>query len=172
MKYQVVYSSNTGNTEKVAKAIFSAIPGFEKDIVRFEEQIIPVDADVYFVGFGIHKGACPMILLDFLSELHQKKIVIFGTCGLGSDEPYYRCLEDEVKAWIADDSEWIGSFMCQGKMPINVRNKYVEMLGQGNDPKIEKMIHNFDLAMTHPDNNDLQNATAFVEKMIRKIKEY
>ena len=170
MKYQVIYTSSTGNTEKMAKAMFAAIPGLDKDIIRFEEGMQPEDADIYFIGFGIHKGTCSMQLLDFMSELHHKKIILFGTCGLGSDEEYYKCLEDDVKAWIADDSECIGCFMCQGKMPISVRNKYMDMMGQGNDEKIEKMIRNFDKAMTHPDESDLRNAVAFVEGMIRKLE--
>ena len=170
MKYQVIYTSSTGNTEKMAKAIFAAIPGLDKDIVRFDQETVRSEADVYFIGFGIHKGTCSMQLLDFLSELHNKKIVLFGTCGLGSGEEYYKCLEDDVKAWIADDSECVGCFMCQGRMPISVRNKYTEMMGQGNDEKIEKMIRNFDKAMTHPDESDLRNAVAFVEGMIRKLE--
>jgi len=169
MKYQVIYSSSTGNTEKIAKAIFAAIPGHDKDILRFDQEEMRGEADIYFVGFGIHKGTCSMQMLDFLSELHDKKVVLFGTCGLGCDEEYYRCLEDEVKAWVADDSECLGSFMCQGKMPISVRNKYMEMMGQGNDLKIERMIRNFDQAMTHPDARDIEKATEFVEKIIKQI---
>ena len=38
MKTQVLYMSRTGNTEKIAQAIFSAIPGKNKDIARFAGQ--------------------------------------------------------------------------------------------------------------------------------------
>ncbi len=34
MKTQVLYKSRTGNTEKLAKAIFAAVPGSDKDIAQ------------------------------------------------------------------------------------------------------------------------------------------
>lgn len=36
MKTQVLYKSRTGNTEKLAKAIFEAIPGQCKDIAPLD----------------------------------------------------------------------------------------------------------------------------------------
>ena len=36
MKTQVLYKSRTGNTEKLAKAIFAAVPGSDKDIARLD----------------------------------------------------------------------------------------------------------------------------------------
>ncbi len=167
MKYQVVYMSNTGNTEMIAKKIFADLPGQDKDIVRYEPNASIPEADVYFVGFWIHKGTCSMNLLEFISELHEKKIALFGTCGMGADLNYYKRLAEDVEAWIADDSECLGTFFCQGKMPMSVRNRYEEMLGQGNDKMIRKMIQNFDSALTHPDNNDLQHATEFVQRVTR-----
>lgn len=50
MDYLVVYTSNTGNTEKVAMKIFDSIPGRSKDIQRLEE-LRDGEADTYFVGF-------------------------------------------------------------------------------------------------------------------------
>ncbi len=166
MKYQVVYMSNTGNTEMIAKRIFADLPGQDKDIVRFEPDVRIPEADVYFIGFWIHKGTCSMNLLDFISELHGKKIALFGTCGMGADLKYYKRLSEDVEAWIADDSECLGTFLCQGKMPMSVRNRYEGMSGQGNDDMIRKMIQNFDSALTHPDKNDLQHAAEFVQKVI------
>gem|GEM_PF-3867522 len=37
MDYLVVYTSNTGNTQKVAMKIFKTLPGKSKDIVSLEE---------------------------------------------------------------------------------------------------------------------------------------
>ena len=37
LKYQVVYASRTGNTQKVAAKIFETLPGTSKDIQKVEE---------------------------------------------------------------------------------------------------------------------------------------
>ena len=68
MEYLVVYSSQTGNTQKLALEIFEALPGKSKDIQKIEEQ--SGEADTYFVGFWIHRGICGRDILDFLEGLH------------------------------------------------------------------------------------------------------
>jgi len=166
MKYQIIYTSKTGNTEKVAKKIFEVLPGNEKDIERFEPGIKTADADLYFIGFWINRGTCSMDLIDYIAQLHGKKIVLFGTCGMASDEAYYKKLMDEVEVWIPEDSECVGRFMCQGKMPMTVREKYQGMLGNGNDEQVQRMIHNFDTALTHPDQEDMCHVKEFVETIL------
>lgn len=57
----------------------------------------------------------------------------------------------------------IGSFMCQGKMPMAVRERYEKMLASPNPaPNLEQMIQNFDQALSHPDGEDLQRLTQAV----------
>lgn len=167
MKYQVIYTSKTGNTEKIAKKIFEVLPGMEKDIVRFEPGMQISDAEIVFVGFWINRGTCSMDLLDYISQLHGKKIALFGTCGMGTDDAYYKKLTDEIEAWLPDDSICMGTFMCQGKMPMSVREKYESMLGNGNDEWVQRMIRNFDTALTKPDKEDLNHAANFIKEMIK-----
>ncbi|MDD2973283.1 MAG: flavodoxin family protein [Lachnospiraceae bacterium] len=169
MKYQVIYISKTGNTEKIAKKIFEVLPGMEKDIMRFDPGMEIGDADVVWVGFCVNRGTCSMDLLDYLSELHEKKIVLFGTCGMGSDASYYKRIMDEIVAWIPDDSECLGTFMCQGKMPMSIREKYESMLGNGNDGQLQALIRNFDEALLRPDKDDLKHTAEFVNRMLEKI---
>ena len=48
LKYQVVYASRTGNTQKIAAKIFETLPGTSKDIQKVEEA--GKEADVYFAS--------------------------------------------------------------------------------------------------------------------------
>ncbi|MEG1847868.1 MAG: flavodoxin family protein [Lachnospiraceae bacterium] len=167
MKTNVVYMSKTGNTEKLAKEIFNTIPGKDKDIREFEVNHQSSEGDIYFVGFWVNRGTCSMDLLEYLSGLHQKKIAIFGTCGMGSDEAYYKRIEDNIQVWLPEDCEYAGAFLCQGKMPMSVRDKYTEMLGSGKDERqIQQMIQNFDQGMTHPDKQDLSRMREFVQQVL------
>lgn len=168
MDYMVVYSSKTGNTKQIATEIFSALPGMSKDMQNIEEYN-GKDADIFFVGFWANRGSCDMSVIDLVSELHGKKIALFGTCGFGGDEEYYKTIEQKVSVWIPDDCEYIGAFMCQGKMPMQIRKKYEISM---EDPKQEvmrkKMLQNFDEALFHPNETDFQNAREFVEKVINQ----
>ncbi|MDD3140365.1 MAG: flavodoxin family protein [Lachnospiraceae bacterium] len=173
MKYGIIFVSKTGNTEKLAKAIYESIPDNSKDIQRLTEESEYDLADTVFVGFWTDHGTCSMEVLNYLSELHDKNIVLFGTCGMGADEAYYRRIEKQVNVWISDDNNYLGIFMCQGKMPMNIRNKYEAILEQGNqDDKALKMIRNFDEALLHPNQEDYEKADAFVNKIINKLADY
>lgn len=161
-KYLVLYTSKTGNTKKLATEIFSLIPDSSKDCFPFDEFDNSLEADTYFIGFWADRGTCSMEVIDFLSELHGKKIALFGTCGMSTDQDYYRCLEEKVKVWIADDNQYLGAFLCQGKMPIQIRQKYETMRNSGNQTQIDSMIQNFDQALLHPNKEDFAHAKEFV----------
>ena len=66
MKAMVIYSSQTGNTQKVAAGIFSGIPGENKDIQEIGAYS-GTDADIFFVGFGrIGETATNLLQRSFL----------------------------------------------------------------------------------------------------------
>ena len=51
----------------------------------------------------------------------------------------------------------IGSFMCQGKMPVSVRQRYEAMKAKPlHIPNLDALIENFDKALSHPDAADLE----------------
>lgn len=66
--------SRTGNTEKIAQAIFSAIPGKNKDIARFAGQTDYDMGDIYFIGFWTDRGSASVEVLDYLGSLQGKKL--------------------------------------------------------------------------------------------------
>ena len=47
--------------------------------------------------------------------------------------------------------------MCQGKMPLSVRQRYEAMKAQPDHaPNLDALIENFDKALSHPDAADLE----------------
>lgn len=163
MKYLVIYSSRTGNTEKIAMEIFEALPGKSKDIQRVEEQ--KGEADMYFVGFWNDKGICSGDVMEFLESLHGKQVAIFGTCGMGGDAEYCRQVSKRVEALIPEDNRYLGSFICSGKMAPGVLKRYQMMQDKQDGPQIRRMIQAYEEAMLHPDEKDLKNARIFAEKV-------
>lgn len=170
MKTQVLYKSRTGNTEKIAKAIFEAVPGKYKDIARLDGQTDYEMGDIYFIGFWTDRGSASVDILDYLGSLQGKKIALFGTCGMGGNPEYFKKIEENIRVFIENDNEYLGAFLCQGKMPISVRDKYVKMKNAENEKQMDAMIRNFDMAMLHPDENDVKRAKAFVKEIYDKIK--
>ena len=64
---------------------------------------------------------------------------------------------DRVKESIDESNSIIGTYMCQGKMPMAVRERYEKMKQQPNPaPNLDGLIRNFDRALAHPDDHDLE----------------
>lgn len=73
LKYKVVYTSRTGNTGKLAAAIYQSLPEHEKDIEELTCDTCFKDAETYLVGFWTDKGDCPAHTREFLQKLSEKK---------------------------------------------------------------------------------------------------
>ena len=167
MDYLVVYTSKTGNTQKVAVKIFEALPGKSKDIVSLEE-LGGEEADTYFVGFWNNRGICTTEVIDFLSGLHGKRVALFGTCGLSGNKEYFKQVEKQVSVFIPDDNEYLGCFLCGGKVAPRVLEKYRQMQAVCDTPQIRNLIAAYEDAMLHPDEQDFQNACEFAEGVLKK----
>lgn len=167
MEYLVIYTSNTGNTQKVAMEIFEAIPGRSKDIERLEE-FHGEEADTYFVGFWNDRGTCGSAVMDFLSGLHGKRVALFGTCGMSDNKAYFKQVEKQVSVFIPDDNEYLGCFLCGGKMMPQVLEKYRQMQAVNDSPQIRAMIAAYDEGMLHPNVQDFKDARTFVEEALKK----
>lgn len=51
----------------------------------------------------------------------------------------------------------VGEYLCQGRMPQSVRERYLKMKDAPNHPaNLDVLIQNFDCALSHPDADDLE----------------
>lgn len=86
---------------------------------------------------------------------------MFGTAGFGGNDAYFGQILGRVQALLPEGTECIGSYMCQGKMPQSVRDRYQ---GMEDSPRRTAMLENFDRALSHPDDADLLHLKAAVSK--------
>ena len=161
-RYSILYSSATGNTRLLADTIRAALPLELCDAFGAVGETA-AESELLYVGFWTDKGDCDAQTRAFLSELRGKEIFLFGTAGFGGASVYFRRILTRVAQGLEASNRVIGSFMCQGKMPMAVRERYEKMLASPNPaPNLEQMIQNFDQALSHPDGEDLQRLTQAV----------
>ena len=156
MSYAIVFSSKTGNTELLADALHSYLP--QADCCYFgSPNPAAMEADTLYVGFWTDKGKADTDTLDFLQQLRDKRVFLFGTAGFGGSAEYFEQILAAVQESLDESNTVIGTYMCQGKMPMTVRQQYEKMLQQPNHaPNLEMLIENFDKALAHPDAADLE----------------
>ena len=153
----VVYNSLTGNTKMLADTIKNVLPDNDND-------------DIVFVGFWTDKGNADSKTIEYLKLLRNKKIFLFGTCGFGGSEAYFDRILTNVKSNVDSSNQIIGEYMCQGKMPQSVRERYLKMKESNNcPPNIDVLIDNFDRALSHPDKKDLEKLSQKVLQTLTNV---
>ena len=152
MSYAIVYSSRTGNTALLAQAIREALPQEE---CRYFGAPSPeaLSAEALYVGFWTDKGTCDQATAEFLKSLTCQKVFLFGTAGFGGAPAYFQQILSRVQENLNPEVQVTGTYMCQGKMPQAVRTRYEAM---EDSPRRAAMLANFDQALCHPDQQDLE----------------
>lgn len=126
-------------------------------------------SETLFVGFWTNQGVADRETQQLLRQLRNRKTFLFGTAGFGGSEAYFQTILDKTKACIDGSNTVIGTYMCQGKMPLSVRERYVKMKEQPDHmPNIDAMIDNFDKALSHPDADDLVKLAESVRETIEQ----
>ena len=155
-RYSIIFSSLTGNTRKLADQIHEVLPAETCDYFGEAKGEEP-SSEVLYVGFWTDKGNADGDSLKLLASLRNKKIFLFGTAGFGGSDAYFEKILGQVKQSIDASNTVIGEYMCQGKMPQSVRERYVKMKENPEHPaNLDLLIQNFDRALSHPDSEDLE----------------
>ena len=161
MSYSIIYSSRTGNTKMLADTIQSVLNA-EECVYVGEPSQESLKADRLYVGFWTDKGRCNDEIADFLKTVTTQEVFLFGTAGFGGEASYFEKILTKTKKYLPSSATVVGTYMCQGKMPMSVRERY-EKLSKGPIPNIKMLIENFDKALSHPDADDCQKLKDLVK---------
>lgn len=120
MKVLVAYMSSTGNTKKVAEAIYGEIVG-DKEIKRIEDVQDIGPYDLSFLGFPTHQFGPDKKTKEFLEKQCRdgRKVALFVTHCAPEDAP-------DVSEWMgkfkqaASGANLVGFFDCQGELAKSV----------------------------------------------------
>jgi len=158
-KILVTYFSHTGNTKKIAEAIYESLEG-EKTIKPLEEIQDIKNFRLIFIGFPVHSHSVPFQIEDFLKKIPQgKKIALFSTHGSHTGSRLSREALEHA-ATLASQAKILGTFSCRGK----VSPEALEILNKS--PEHKAWIEMAASSHTHPDENDLEDAVSFARWII------
>ena len=165
MSYAIVFSSKTGNTRMLADTLHECLP--QAECCYFgSPNPAAMEADTLYVGFWTDKGKADEDTAAFLKQLHGKNVFLFGTAGFGGSEEYFNRILKAVGQPLDESNTVFGSYMCQGKMPQSVRERYMKMKEQPEHPdNLDMLIENFDRALSHPDADDLNRLKEAVKRV-------
>ena len=155
-KILVTYISWTGNTKKVADAIFEALEG-DKTINTFEEAQNLDHYEIIFIGFPVHSHSVPFKAETLIKRIPPgKKIALFSTHGSLTGSRLSREALEHASI-LASNSKILGTFACRGKVSLQA----LETMSKS--PEHKAWVEMAATAQTHPDENDLDDARSFAK---------
>lgn len=167
MKILVTYISDTGNTKKIAEAIFDEIE-CEKEIKSIREVESLDEYDFTFVGCPIVKFGAGEVFVKWLNEhVKGKRIGFFCTHGAPEFAPGVPTWVDNLKNTAIDaGAEIVNFFNCQGELS----QKVLDMLLASDDPNIRRLGgFGRDETIGQPDESRVEKAREFTRETMKKL---
>ncbi len=179
MKVLIAFYSETGNTEKIARAIYEeASRDHEAHLKRAEEVTEETlnDYDLVFLGSPSHSTdlATPVKrILNALPNSPNFKLAGFFTHGCPSEGDFFdtwasKCSSSFRKASKEKQIDFRGNYHCQGGMsrPVeDVMGRYFTEKGVVTADVWNEYIEEL---RKHPNHEDLQKAKEFARRVLSK----
>ena len=161
MKTLIVYSSKSGNTKKLAEAIYGFLPG-ENTLKPVEEAPDPAGYDLIIAGFWLQGGKADSLSSQYLATLDSVKLFLFATHGAAVDSDHAENGMQSAKT-LAQPCDIVGEFHCQGEVKAEFLAK---VQAQNPQPPWVKDAPN---AVGHPSESDISRLQDVLHDTIEKI---
>ena len=163
MKSLVAYVSRTGNTKKVAQAIFGQIKGAKE--MKELEKIDTLDGyDLAFIGFPIEAYSAAKPAADFLqNKAAGHRIALFITHASPEDSPNVAPWLDSCKA-LAVRAKVVSVFNCQGELSEQI----ADFMKNSKDEKLMAWAKERELTIGQPDASRLERARNWAKDVMSK----
>lgn len=164
MKVLVAYMSSTGNTKKIAEAIYGEIAA-EKEIRPVSEVESLGGYDLAFLGFPTHGYGPDKKTKAILEKLckDKKKVALFVTHAAPEDEPEVAEYLAKFKQ-AASGAELVGTFDCQGQLASGV--KFIMKISPNKKLRSDAKRDN---SKGQPDAKRIEGAKSFAKETLSQI---
>jgi flavodoxin len=161
MKTLVVYSSQSGNTRKLADAVFELIDA-KKEIYPVTEAPDPSGYDSVAVGFWLKAGKPDPLSSEFLSKIKTQQLFLFATHGAAAGSTHAEGAMSHARS-LVPEATVRGTFNCQGE----VNPEVLERASQKPEPPV--WLEDAPSAAGHPNRDDMQELKKVLEDIRKEL---
>ena len=168
MKVQIIYSSLTGCTQRVAEAIFDGLKVENKSIHNLKDGEPVLDGDVILLGYWVDKGGPNNEMMELMKTIKNKAVGIFCTLGYYADSSHAQQSVQKGLDFVKENNAIVGSYVCNGALSP----KMIEGMRQGgaghHSATPQKEIR-WDIMKSHPTAAECSLAA---ERFVERIELY
>lgn len=124
MKVQVVYSSLSGCTKRLAKGIYDGLNAQDKTLHDLNDGDPELTGDVILLGYWVDKGGPNEQMKEFMKKVEGKKVGVFCTLGFWADSTHaQQSLHNGVEL-IKEKNTVIGGYVCNGALSQQIIDNF------------------------------------------------
>ncbi len=176
MKILIAYSTNTGNTEKIAKAISEICP-FDYDLRKIMDNsdVNMSEYELFIVGYWVQNSKANNDTVDFIKQIKNKNVVLFGTTGTDPNHPYIKSVITKTENEFDKSNNILGHFICQGEIAKSVIDNFEFLVNSQPENKMLSALLNifkeqYPISIGHPNEIDLNNAKNYFKDIFNSLK--
>jgi flavodoxin I len=161
VKSLIVYSSQSGNTKKLAEAIYDTLAD-AKSIYPVAEAPETDGYDFIAVGFWLLGGKPDTAAADYLAKMPKRngsKLFLFATHGAQAQSDHVKNAFEQAKS-LVPGAEILGTYSCQGQLS----EKIIEKLKT--KPVPPPWYAGPSTGLGHPDDRDLEALKDMIKKLL------
>ena len=159
----VIYSSRTGNTEKVAKQLAEAL-GATCHSVK-DTSAVPEGADLC-VGTWIDRGTADAGAKKYIESLRGRRVFLYGTLGAEPDSQHAEKCIANIRALFDPSNEILGAILVQGAIDPMLIEMFKSMPNDNVHAFTEENAARYAAAASHPDENDFAQVIAAAKEAL------
>ncbi len=158
MKSLVVYSSKSGNTRKMAEAVYEYLTG-EKDIAAIADAPDPAEYSFVALGFWVKAGQPDPDAQAFLAKLHKEQdVYLFASHGAAAGSAHAEEAMRKARE-LAGHAHVRASFSCPGEVDTQTL-----AAAAAKNPQ-PAWLADAPAAKGHPDAHDLKMVVRMLEEL-------
>lgn len=164
MKTLVIYSSVTGNTGTLARAIATALPG-HVDLHSVYRAPPAAGYELLLLGFWVYRRKPDPRALRYMKELQGQNVAVFGTLAAWPHSEHARAVLAHARHALSGN-RYLGEFLCLGKLS---RKRFLRAMDPAcrdyRHPRTPERIRRLQEGQKHPDAADLARAAEYFYRL-------
>lgn len=168
-KYGIVYFSKTGNTKKIAEAMFESNPSIF-DLIDGSTKPDLSDYSLIVFGYWAARGGPEVDAQEVMKTVSNKPVILFQTLGEEDMGSHAMSCAANGGASLGENCKVWGVFSCRGaidpKLLEAMKNAPPNMPYYASPENLAK----WSLSANHPNEDDCKAAQAFIKRVVERFE--
>lgn len=169
MNILITYSSETGNTKRLAEGIYKNISEdreLKVEINPIKEVKVIDSYDAILVGYWVDKGGPNKEAAEFMKTIKNKKVGIFATLGAYPDSNYgFNCLI-KGEELLKENNEIVGKYICQGAVSPKLIEAFRKLDSNSYHAITDEKLIRYKIAALHPNEAEMLSAAVLFKERL------